>query len=165
MTRFSANTQNQRRKRRLPKGKKRSRSDGDRLSRQTHKNMNENYFDGIKALEEKGCWSDSLSLDKRLIEYHHCPNCDRDFVYKGLSSPTAYRAFGVCEPCEFAKLFWVDSVTPVPITKKEILSEILRQSMNALAILAGLLKRLCGFSVKTAEPVGKTKLTAQPERQ
>lgn len=66
----------------------------------------------------KGFWEDSLSLDKRLIERKICPKCKkRNLVYRGFSCPTAYKAFGICEPCEFAELFWTEPVTFVKAKK------------------------------------------------
>jgi len=56
----------------------------------------------------KGFWADSLSLDKRMIENNFCPKCRKNLVYKGFSNPTLYKAFGICEPCEFARLFWTE---------------------------------------------------------
>lgn len=54
-------------------------------------------------------WNDDLSLDRRIIENRFCPHCRRPFAYSGVSNKSEYRAYGVCEPCDFAKLFWTET--------------------------------------------------------
>jgi hypothetical protein len=55
-----------------------------------------------------GYWPDSLDLDRRMIENNNCPECGRKLVYKGFSNPERYKAFGICEPCEYARHFWTE---------------------------------------------------------
>jgi hypothetical protein len=55
-----------------------------------------------------GCWSDEIRIDKMIVESNTCPGCWKPLKYRGFSNMTAYRAFGICEPCQFAKQFWAE---------------------------------------------------------
>jgi hypothetical protein len=71
-----------------------------------------------KQMQKTGFWEDYLSLDRLIIEGKTCPKCWKSLEYKGFSNVDEYRAFGVCNPCEFAKLFWTESVSSAAVKKK-----------------------------------------------
>ncbi|HRH45873.1 MAG TPA: hypothetical protein PKY82_29795 [Pyrinomonadaceae bacterium] len=75
-------------------------------------------FAEIKNLKFEGFWSDLISIDRILITANFCPKCHRSLVYQGWSNPTEYRAYGICEQCEFAKLFWIETVQISSFKKK-----------------------------------------------
>lgn len=52
--------------------------------------------------------TDNIRLDKLMIEVCLCPNCRRPFKYLGVSNSTEYRAYGICEDCDLAKLYSVE---------------------------------------------------------
>lgn len=64
------------------------------------------------------CWVDVVSVDQTLIERNKCPKCKRKLIYKGFSNITWYFAFGICEACEYAKLFWSNSVAAAGAKKR-----------------------------------------------
>lgn len=66
------------------------------------------FSEVLAGLKEKGYWNDLLSIDRIMIERHRCPKCDANLVYRGLSNPIEYKAFGVCEDCDHARLFWTE---------------------------------------------------------
>ncbi len=59
--------------------------------------------------ELKNYWSDSIPIDKMMIEACWCPKCHRSLEYFGRSTATEYRAYGVCRECDFAKLYQVET--------------------------------------------------------
>lgn len=78
-----------------------------------------NLFTEIRALPKQGFWSDLISIDRTIITANFCPKCHCSLVYQGWSNPEQYRAYGVCETCQFAKLFWTETV-PLASFKKKI---------------------------------------------
>lgn len=67
------------------------------------------WSDLLTVLQKLNFWSDFIEIDRVLIEANYCTECKtRTFVYKGFSLASEYRAFGVCESCDFAKLFWIE---------------------------------------------------------
>lgn len=68
-------------------------------------------------------WQDHLSIDKRLIESNQCPNkrCREFLTYRGFSNQTEYRAYGVCERCDYAKLFWTETAAAATAKKSFII--------------------------------------------
>lgn len=66
----------------------------------------------------QGFWSDSVPLDKLIIERKRCPKCKNFLVYNGLSNATVYLALGICFSCEFAKLFWKEPSVLAEIKSK-----------------------------------------------
>jgi len=81
-----------------------------------------NLFSEIKTLEEQGFWADYIWLDQLMIERRTCPKCKKNLTYKGLSNATHYKAFGICEPCKFARLFWTE-VVKIAVGKKKFSRE------------------------------------------
>lgn len=63
-----------------------------------------------KEVADKNYAPDFLWLDAAIIENRHCPKCGAKLTYKGFSNPAEYQAFGVCEPCDFARHFWTEEV-------------------------------------------------------
>lgn len=69
----------------------------------------------------EGFWEDTVEINKFMIERYNCPKCRRPLIYKGYSNNTLLKNFGICEPCEFAKLFW--SEPTVLVRAKNRISE------------------------------------------
>jgi hypothetical protein len=67
----------------------------------------------------KGCWIDEIHIDRVCIESNTCPSCWQPLKYRGFSNAVEYRAFGICERCDFAKQFWSEGAELV-IAKKQI---------------------------------------------
>jgi hypothetical protein len=67
-------------------------------------------------------FSDPLPIDRRLVENNQCPqkNCRNFLAYKGVSNSEEYRAYGVCERCDYARLFWSEG-TETAAAKKSLL--------------------------------------------
>jgi hypothetical protein len=78
---------------------------------------NTDLFDQTKTFTEQGFWKDFVRLDARMIEYRQCPKCWKFLTYKGFSNATEYKAFGICDPCKYAKVFWTHSI-PLTNAKK-----------------------------------------------
>ncbi len=57
----------------------------------------------------KGYWSDSIRIDRIVIEANYCPKCHRSLEYVAFANADFYRSFGICEKCRFAREFWLDS--------------------------------------------------------
>jgi hypothetical protein len=55
-----------------------------------------------------GCWADDVRVDRVVVESNTCPSCLKSLEYRGWSNPTVYRAFGICEPCGYAREFFVE---------------------------------------------------------
>lgn len=66
-------------------------------------------FAEVKTLKNRGFWSDHIEIDEILITANYCPGCHFSLTYQGWSNMTEYRAFGICERCGFAKLFWTET--------------------------------------------------------
>lgn len=77
-----------------------------------------------------GCWSDIVLKNKEIIESNKCPSCRSQLEYRGFSNPEVYRAFGVCEPCRFAKQFYSEGAELVK-TKKEICKRVKKSERAA----------------------------------
>ncbi|HEX8287859.1 MAG TPA: hypothetical protein VF556_07690 [Pyrinomonadaceae bacterium] len=66
----------------------------------------------LADLEQKGFLPDDKSRDSTdctNIERNRCPKCKQGLIYKGFSkfsTPVEYQGFGVCEPCDYAELFY-----------------------------------------------------------
>lgn len=54
-------------------------------------------------------WSEVIPIEKTMIEVNLCPKCRRNLTYQGFAKLTEARAYGVCKPCNFAKMFWQTS--------------------------------------------------------
>lgn len=67
-------------------------------------------FSEFKSLTEQGFAPDFQTIDRILIRNNKCPNCGKSLVYQGFSNAESYHAFGTCEPCDYAKLFWTETV-------------------------------------------------------
>ena len=76
-------------------------------------------FAQVQNLKSNGFWSDSISIDRLMITANICPKCKKSLIYQGWSNREEYRAYGICEQCQFAKLFWTETV-PFSSFKKKI---------------------------------------------
>lgn len=65
-------------------------------------------FQEIEKLKIQGFWLDELRMERLMIESHVCQVCRKPLNYQGLSNATEHRAYGVCEPCGFARYFWTE---------------------------------------------------------
>lgn len=63
----------------------------------------------LVILKERRWWSDDLRIDRIIVERHKCPDCKGSLEYRGFSNPNEYRAFGVCESCDYARRFWTET--------------------------------------------------------
>lgn len=77
----------------------------------------------IKNLQSKGFWSDFISIDQRMIEANFCPCCHRSLEYQGWSNNEEYRAYGICDNDQYAKLFWVEKA-PISSFKKKVCNAV-----------------------------------------
>lgn len=64
----------------------------------------------INKLIERNFAADFQPIDRVLIENNKCPHCKEKLIYKAFSNAVEYQAFGVCEPCDYAKHFWTERV-------------------------------------------------------
>lgn len=63
----------------------------------------------LQAEQTGKFWTDEVSLDRLLIERNRCPKCKKGFIYRGVSNKDEYHAYGMCEKCDVAELFWKES--------------------------------------------------------
>jgi hypothetical protein len=75
-------------------------------------------FTTFKAQTQFAFWNDLIPIDKLMIEANFCPKCHKSLVYRGKAKVTEYRAYGICEPCNFAKLFWTEPADTASYKKK-----------------------------------------------
>lgn len=69
-------------------------------------------------MEENGFAPDFQRIDEILIGNNRCPDCRKNLVYKGFSNDAEYKAFGICEPCDYARHFWTEKVE-IAISKRK----------------------------------------------
>ena len=79
----------------------------------------------------KGCWADSVNVDRMLVEANTCPHCWRSLEYKAWSNAEVYRAFGICRECKFAKQFWTEGAE-LTRRKKQICKRIRKRKAAAI---------------------------------
>lgn len=77
----------------------------------------------LQNMQSSGFWSDSISIDKTMIEANFCPCCHRSLTYQGWSNVAEYQAFGVCKLDEYAKLFWTEKA-PISSFKKKVCNAV-----------------------------------------
>lgn len=75
-------------------------------------------FKDFEKLLRNGYAPDNLSIDRILIENNSCPHCKQKLSYRGISTAVRYRAFGVCEKCDYAREFWMEAAVFNRVKKK-----------------------------------------------
>lgn len=64
-------------------------------------------FSELKVyLAENGFLPDEIGFEKTIVERYRCPRCREPLQYRGYSDTDITLAYGVCEPCDYAKRFF-----------------------------------------------------------
>lgn len=84
----------------------------------------------IKTLKDRGFWVDEIRIDRMIVEANTCPKCWKPLEYRAFSNAQETRTFGMCEPCEFAKQFWLDN--PVFAAAKRNISRSIGEMHEAV---------------------------------
>ena len=56
---------------------------------------------------------DDVRTDRMIVESKFCRQCRRRLEYLSFSNAVEYYAFGVCEPCDYAREFFAEKTSAV----------------------------------------------------
>ena len=59
------------------------------------------YQEAIEEGYSKGCPPSAFAIDSEIAEKDPCPECGGKMQFKPVMMPDSYRAFSICEDCQY----------------------------------------------------------------